>query len=72
MLDIFVGKSFASRTLSQAYTFSQSTVVGLAVGGVETAHRISTLDTYRHGNDSCEGGRWGEWQTSDIGWWSVL
>lgn len=48
MFDIFVCKTLASRALCQAYTFSQSSIICLAVRGVQTAYRVPTLDTYRH------------------------
>lgn len=48
MFDIFVCETLASRALCQAYTFSQSSIICLAVRGVQTAYRVPTLDTYRH------------------------
>lgn len=42
MLDVFVRKTFASRTLRQADTFAQSLVVRFAVGGVEGLHGQAT------------------------------
>lgn len=48
MLDIFVCKTLASRTLSQTNALSQRTIVGLTVCSVQAAYGVPTLDTYGH------------------------
>jgi len=48
MLDIFVGESLASRTLRQSHAFTKRTVVGLAIGSVESVDWKSTFNAYRH------------------------
>jgi len=44
MLDVFVGESFAPRTLRQANALAQSLVVRFAVGGVEGLHGQATSE----------------------------
>ena len=48
MLDIFVCKTLASRTLCQADALSQGTIIGLTVCRVQTAYGVPALDTYWH------------------------
>jgi hypothetical protein len=70
MLNVFVGEPLAPGTLRQSHTFPKSTVVSLAVGGVEGVDWKSAFNAYRHFTTllgrglldvflySCEGPRW--------------
>ena len=48
MLDILVGEAFATRTLREPNPFSESFVVGLAVGSIQCTDRVPTFNAYRH------------------------
>jgi len=48
MLDVFVGKPLAARTLGEPDAFAQRPVIRLAVCRVQLVDRIATLNTYGH------------------------
>lgn len=48
MLDVLVGEALTIGTLSQADSFPQRAVVGLAVDGVQVFHRSAAGDAYWH------------------------
>lgn len=49
MLDIFVGESFAARTLGQTHSFSKRAVISLAVRGVKLVNWVATFNANWHG-----------------------
>ena len=53
VLDVFVRKSFASRTLSQPDAFAEGTIIGRSVRGIELIDGIATFDA--DGHSSTEG-----------------
>jgi len=48
MLDIFVGKVLAARTLCEPHAFTECLIVGFTVRGVQRTDWISAFDTDWH------------------------